>query len=131
MWLKRKIKNSKSWNCFQEKNVKGKLIVAQKAEAQAEKRTNHQKVLSDLLRPLSAWWGAESSAESGSDWQPGCGRRAELRLKSVEGKWVFSPAWTGENWGFALKKTLFFWGKRKEWKGHPLKHVSKTEVAVK
>lgn len=88
MRLNRKIKNSKSWNYFQEKNVKGKLNVAQKAEMQAEKSTNQQKVLSDLLCPLSAWWGAESSAESvGLTDSQGVGEEL-CSGKSVEGKWV-------------------------------------------
>lgn len=124
MWLKRKIKNSKSWNCFQEKNVKGKLTVAQKTEMQAEKKANHHKVSSDLLRPLSAWWGAESSAESLSltdSWAQGrVGRVNEF----------CAPTWTAENQGFYLQKTLFFWGRRKERKGHSPEHLSRTEVAV-
>lgn len=111
MWLKRKIKNSKSWNCFQEKNVKGKLTVAQKAEMQAEKKANHQKVSSDLLRPLSAWWGAESSAESlglTDSWAQGrVGRVNEF----------CAPTWTAENQGFLPPENSVFLGKKEGKKG--------------
>lgn len=62
MWLNKKIKNTKSWSCFQA--LKGKLTVALKAEMQVKKRKSQQKSSSNLFSPLSASQGAKSSAES-------------------------------------------------------------------
>lgn len=44
-----------------------------------------------------------------------------------------APPWPAENWGFALKETLFFFLGRKEGLKGALspEHLSKTEVAVK
>ena len=106
--------------------------MAPNAERQVKKRRSQQKDLSCVLNPLTASWGAKTSAVSIAPTESqgvGGGLRA-VQSVAVRLNECCAPTRTEEKMGWCPQENSLFWGKRVEWKGNSPEYLSKTEVAV-